>query len=76
MKEKTLIEKIKSRKTFLEKQIVRIEARVNNYESMEDKITKHGMREWGKESGRIVAKEMEISFLEELLEIEEDKHEG
>lgn len=77
MKEKTAKEKVKSRIAFLERQITRIEARVKNYDSMEDRLTKHGIRAAGVESGRSIAKELELSFLEELLEImeKEDNHE-
>ncbi|AEW47066.1 hypothetical protein BCP78_0059 [Bacillus phage BCP78] len=74
MKQKTLIEKLKHRKSFLERQIEhRIEPRVNHYKSREDNLSKHGFRTWGTEEGRIGAKEMEIAFLEELIELEEKK---
>lgn len=74
MKEKTLLEKVKSRKAFLERQIDRIEPRINSYKNREEYLSKHGFREWGTEEGRVIAKEMEISFLEELIVEEEGKH--
>ncbi|ALA07646.1 hypothetical protein BC01_059 [Bacillus phage BC01] len=74
MKPKTLIEKIKSRKALLERQVDRLELSEKNYESNEDSLSKHGFRSWGKVTGRVLAKEMEISFLEELIVGEEGKH--
>lgn len=73
MKPKTLLEKLKSRKAFLERQITRIESRVKNYQSKEDNLTKHGIRSMGVQEGRIGAKEMELAFLEEIIELEEKK---
>lgn len=74
MKQKTLIEKIKDRKALLERQVDRLELSEKNYESNEDNLSKHGLRSWGKITGRVLAKEMEISFLEELIVAEEGKH--
>lgn len=74
MKTKTLIEKIKNRKALLERQVDRLELREKNYENREDNLTKHGFRDWGRLTGRVIAKEMEISFLEELIVEEEGKH--
>ncbi|QEG04315.1 hypothetical protein [Bacillus phage BC-T25] len=52
----------------------RLEARVEKYEGRSD-LTKHGYLSHGELCGRILAKEMELMFIEDLLK-EEGEHEG
>lgn len=58
-------EKIKARLVYLDKRIKELEARVETYK---EPLTKHGHIEVGKLRGSIVSKEMEIAFLESLLQ--------
>ncbi|PGT90067.1 hypothetical protein [Bacillus thuringiensis] len=58
-------DKIKARIKYLDKRIKEFESRVEKYK---EPLTTHGHIEVGKLRGSIVSKEMEISFLESLVE--------
>lgn len=60
-------DKIKARIQYLDRKIKELEEREDAYETKE--LTKHGYSSLGRIRGNIISKEMEISFLESLLEI-------
>ncbi|MEH7218745.1 hypothetical protein [Bacillus toyonensis] len=60
-------DKIKARIQYLDRRIKELEKREDAYEAK--LLTEHGYISLGKIRGYIISKEMEISFLESLLEI-------
>ncbi|MDA1883105.1 hypothetical protein [Bacillus cereus group sp. BY105LC] len=60
-------DKIKTRILYLDRRIKELEYQLSNYGD-EMNLTKYGYIEEGKIRGSIISKEMEIAFLESLIE--------